>query len=161
MLKKFELERLMYAVILGTSFFATQVHAEESLSEFLLEGINITALGYEKSNLATPADTVVYTGEQLKETGASDVANALKYKGGVYFTNMGPHDQNWITGSSQINLRGIDGGTLVLINGVPSSFNNINHLDMLNLDEVERVEVVKGGGQCFMAVRHWAELLTL
>ena len=66
MLKKFELERLMCAVILGTSFFATQVHAEESLSEFLLEGINITALGYEKSNLATPADTVVYTGEQLR-----------------------------------------------------------------------------------------------
>lgn len=146
MLKKFELERLMCAVILGTSFFATQVHAEESLSEFLLEGINITALGYEKSNLATPADTVVYTGEQLKETGASDLANALKYKGGVYFTNMGPHDQNWITGSSQINLRGIDGGTLVLINGLPASFNNVNHLDMINLDEVERVEVVKGGG---------------
>ena len=77
MLKKFELERLMCAVILGTSFFATQVHAEESLSEFLLEGINITALGYEKSNLATPADTVVYTGEQLKETGAM-----LRFSGG-------------------------------------------------------------------------------
>lgn len=70
-------------------FCLTQVHAEESLSEFLLEGINITALGYEKSNLATPADTVVYTGEQLKETGASDVANALKYKGGVYFIQYG------------------------------------------------------------------------
>ena len=78
----------------------------------------------------------------------------MKYKGGVYFTNMGPHDQNWITGSSQINLRGIDGGTLVLINGVPASFNNVNHLDMLNLDEVERVEIVKGGGQCSTAARH-------
>ena len=125
------------------------LYAEESLSEFVLDGINVTALGYEKNNLDTPADTVIYTGEQLKETGAGDVANALKYKGGVYFTNMGPHDQNWITGSSQINLRGIDGGTLVLINGVPASFNNVNHLDMLNLDEVERVEIVKGGGALF------------
>lgn len=145
-MKKFELGRLMCTVILGTSFLAGSAYAEENLSEFVLDGINVTALGYEKSNLDTPADTVVYTGEQLKETGASDVANALKYKGGVYFTNMGPHDQNWITGSSQINLRGIDGGTLVLINGVPASFNNVNHLDMLNLDEVERVEIVKGGG---------------
>lgn len=145
-MKKFELGSLMCAVILGTYFLSGTVYAEESLSEFVLDGINVTALGYEKNNLDTPADTVVYTGEQLKETGAGDVANALKYKGGVYFTNMGPHDQNWITGSSQINLRGIDGGTLVLINGVPASFNNVNHLDMLNLDEVERVEIVKGGG---------------
>lgn len=145
-MKKFELGSLMCAVILGTYFLSGTVYAEESLSEFVLDGINVTALGYEKNNLDTPADTVIYTGEQLKETGAGDVANALKYKGGVYFTNMGPHDQNWITGSSQINLRGIDGGTLVLINGVPASFNNVNHLDMLNLDEVERVEIVKGGG---------------
>lgn len=145
-MKKFELGRLMCTVILGTSFLTGSAYAEENLSEFVLDGINVTALGYEKSNLDTPVDTVVYTGEQLKETGAGDVANALKYKGGVYFTNMGPHDQNWITGSSQINLRGIDGGTLVLINGVPASFNNVNHLDMLNLDEVERVEIVKGGG---------------
>lgn len=145
-MKKFELGRLMCTVILGTSFLTGSAYAEENLSEFVLDGINVTALGYEKSNLDTPVDTVVYTGEQLKETGAGDVANALKYKGGVYFTNMGPHDQNWITGSSQINLRGIDGGTLVLINGVSASFNNVNHLDMLNLDEVERVEIVKGGG---------------
>ena len=145
-MKKFELGRLMRTVILGTSFLTGSAYAEENLSEFVFDGINVTALGYEKSNLDTPVDTVVYTGEQLKETGAGDVANALKYKGGVYFTNMGPHDQNWITGSSQINLRGIDGGTLVLINGVPASFNNVNHLDMLNLDEVERVEIVKGGG---------------
>mgnify|MGYP000360385547 CR=1 FL=1 len=117
-MKKFELGSLMCAVILGTYFLSGTVYAEESLSEFVLDGINVTALGYEKNNLDTPADTVIYTGEQLKETGAGDVANALKYKGGVYFTNMGPHDQNWITGSSQINLRGIDGGTLVLINGV-------------------------------------------
>lgn len=118
----------------------------EQLDEYALPSMNVTALGYEKSNLDTPADVTVYSGEELKKTGASDVANALKYKAGVYFTQMGPHDQSFITGNSTLSLRGIKGGTLVLINGVPASFNNVSHLDMLNLDTVEKVEVVKGGG---------------
>ena len=74
MVKKFELGRLMCTVILGTSFLTGSAYAEENLSEFVLDGINVTALGYEKSNLDTPVDTVVYTGEQLKETGAGAVA---------------------------------------------------------------------------------------
>lgn len=118
----------------------------EQLDEYALPAMNVTALGYEKSNLETPADVTVYSGEELKKTGASDVANALKYKAGVYFTQMGPHDQSWITGNSTLSLRGVKGVTLILINGVPASFNNASHLDMVNLDTVEKVEVVKGGG---------------
>ena len=120
-------------------------HAD-SIMSFELDPINVTAMGYQKNNLDTPADVTVYRGEELKKTGASDVANALKYKAGVYFTQMGPHDQSWITGNTTISLRGIKGGTLVLINGVPASFNNVSHLDLMSLDTVERVEVVKGGG---------------
>lgn len=135
-------------LLLGLSILATGNAAAqtEALQEYSLPGMNVTALGYEKSNLETPADVTVYSGEELKKTGANDVANALKYKAGVYFTQMGPHDQSWITGNSTLSLRGVKGGTLVLINGVPASFNNASHLDMMHLDTVEKVEVVKGGG---------------
>ncbi|WP_293821708.1 TonB-dependent siderophore receptor [uncultured Phascolarctobacterium sp.] len=135
-------------LVLGLCIMATGNAAAqtEALQEYSLPGMNVTALGYEKSNLETPADVTVYSGEELKKTGANDVANALKYKAGVYFTQMGPHDQSWITGNSTLSLRGVKGGTLVLINGVPASFNNASHLDMMNLDTVEKVEVVKGGG---------------
>lgn len=135
-------------LLLGLSILATGNAAAqtEALQEYSLPGMNVTTLGYEKSNLETPADVTVYSGEELKKTGANDVANALKYKAGVYFTQMGPHDQSFITGNSTLSLRGIKGGTLVLINGVPASFNNASHLDMMNLDTVEKVEVVKGGG---------------
>lgn len=135
-------------LLLGLSILATGNAAAqtEALQEYSLPGMNVTVLGYEKSNLETPADVTVYSGEELKKTGANDVANALKYKAGVYFTQMGPHDQSWITGNSTLSLRGVKGGTLVLINGVPASFNNASHLDMMNLDTVEKVEVVKGGG---------------
>ena len=42
-MKKFELGSLMCAVILGTYFLSGTVYAEESLSEFVLDGINVTA----------------------------------------------------------------------------------------------------------------------
>ena len=134
--------------VLCTLFAAGHAFAaqQEELDPQVLAEMNVTALGYEKSNLETPADVTVYTSEDLKKTGASDVANALKYKAGVYFTQMGPHGQNWITNSSKATLRGVDNGTLVLINGVPASFNGVSHLDNINLDTVEKVEVVKGGG---------------
>ena len=114
--------------------------------EFTLPQMNITALGYKSANLETPSDVTVYTGDELKQTGARNVANALKYKPGIYFSQMGPHDQSFITGNSPISLRGIKGGTLVLINGVPAGFNNVSHLDMINLETVEKVEIIKGGG---------------
>ena len=139
---------LLSTSMLGVMLAAGTVFAAEKgqLAEYSLPEMNVTALGYEKANLETPADVTVYSGEELKKTGASDVANALKYKAGVYFTQMGPHDQSWITGNSTLSLRGVKGGTLILINGVPASFNNASHLDMVNLDTVEKVEVVKGGG---------------
>lgn len=118
----------------------------ENIPNFNLSEINVVASGYEKSNLETPADVSVYSGEELEKTGATNVADALKYKTGIYFTQMGPHGQNWITNSSKVTLRGIDNGTLVLINGVPTSFNGVSYLDNIDLSQVEKVEVMKGGG---------------
>lgn len=134
------------AVVLGLLTYGSSAMAQEQLQEYDLGTVNVTAVGYTKSNLKTPADVEVYTGKELQKTGASDVAQALKYKTGNYYSNMGPDGQSWITGSSQVNLRGVDGGTLVLLNGVPMSFNNVSHLDMMNMDNIERVEVVKNGG---------------
>ncbi|WP_315005504.1 TonB-dependent receptor [uncultured Selenomonas sp.] len=120
--------------------------AAEETQNYETPSVNVTAQGYEKETLMTPADTTVYTAEELKKTGARDVISALKFKNGVHFTNMGPDGQTWITGNAGVNLRGVENGTLVLIDGVPASFNNVSHLDMMSLDAVDRVEVVKGGG---------------
>lgn len=59
---------------------------------------------------------------------------------------MGPHDQSWITGNTGVNLRGVTGGTLVMIDGIPVNWNGVSHLDMIPVGAVEKVEVVKGGG---------------
>lgn len=132
--------------LLLASNTAVMAAEADTVQSFVLDPVNVTAMKYEKTALETPSQVSVYTAEELRKTGASDVANALKYKPGILATQMGPHDQSWITGNSAINLRGIKGGTLVLIDGVPAGFNNVSHLDMMNLDIVNRVEIVKGGG---------------
>lgn len=132
--------------LLLASNTAVMAAEADTVQSFVLDPVNVTAMKYEKTALETPSQVSVYTAEELRKTGASDVANALKYKPGILATQMGPHDQSWITGNSAINLRGIKGGTLVLIDGVPAGFNNVSHLDMMNLDIVARVEIVKGGG---------------
>ena len=69
-----------------------QAAEENAIQEvqYTTPSVNVTAQGYEKPTLDTPADTTVYTSEELKKTGAQDVISALKFKNGVYFTNMGP-----------------------------------------------------------------------
>ena len=64
--------------------------ADESSNMVQTEDVNVTAQGYEKPTLDTPADATVYTADELKKTGAHDVISALKYKNGVHFTQMGP-----------------------------------------------------------------------
>jgi vitamin B12 transporter len=145
-MKRLFVKLFFIPLVLGM-IISLQVFAVEKESDtYTLDPINVTAMRYEKKDLETAADVQVFSAEELKNTGSTDVANALKYKSGVMFINMGPHDQNWITGNSSINLRGISSGTLVLINGIPASFNQISHLDNIPLDAIEKIEVVKGGG---------------
>lgn len=146
-MKNKKVSKLMCMVVLGIGVTANVAFAQTGgLVDFSMDPMNVTAMGYEKSELDTPADITIYTAKQLKKTGAFDVANALKFMPGVQYTTTGPHDQGWITGNTSINLRGIKGGTLVLINGVSVMSNGVSHLDTISIEDVERVEVVKGGG---------------
>lgn len=47
---------------------------------------------------------------------------------------------------SRIRMRGIDNGTLVLVNGNPSTYMNNATLDNIPIDQIERIEIVKGAG---------------
>ena len=50
--------------------------AAEETQNYETPSVNVTAQGYEKETLMTPADTTVYTADELKKTGARDVISA-------------------------------------------------------------------------------------
>ena len=114
--------------------------------EFALEEVTVTALRYKSKNLETPADVSSYSREQLKATGATNLADALKYSTGLIYSSMGPHGQSWGNMTSKIIIRGVESGTLVMMNGVPINMNGYYHLESIPVEQVERVEVLKGGG---------------
>lgn len=122
------------------------VSAEEAAPVYMLDTVNVTAQAYEKKELDTPADVTVVTRQELQASGRENIAQALKYEPGIMVSAMGPHDQSWITGNTGVNLRGVTGGTLVMIDGIPVNWNGVSHLDMIPVGAVEKVEVVKGGG---------------
>lgn len=144
--KHLQQQTLGVALAISCLTLPVSAHGAETEPEFGLEPINVTAQGYQQKNIDTPADTRVYTSAELKKTGATNVAGALKYQAGLIFSGNGPMDQTTSTGMSKITLRGVNDGTLVLLNGIPMSFSQVYHLDQISLEQVERVEIVKGGG---------------
>ena len=47
---------------------------------------------------------------------------------------------------SRTNIRGLDRGALVLVNGVPMNLNGKSGIGSIPTSAIERIEVVKGGG---------------
>lgn len=90
----------------------------------------------------TIADTTVLTERDIRKSGAPDVPTILRNVAGVEFS------QNGGTGkSSGLYLRGTDSAhVLVLVDGVRinSATTGTTALEQLMLDQIERIEVVRG-----------------
>lgn len=145
-MKKNWRKKVAVPVALCCLAWPVQAGAKEATPEYSLDEVTVTALRYASKNLDTPADVAVYNNEQLKATGAANMMEALKYKEGLIYHSMGPQGQSWGNMTSKIIIRGVDSGTLVMINGVPVNLNGYYNLEQIPVDSVERVEIVKGGG---------------
>ncbi|MEG6585148.1 TonB-dependent receptor plug domain-containing protein [Dendrosporobacter sp. 1207_IL3150] len=120
--------------------------AQAAESEFSLDRLVITALRAEMKDLDTPASVTVRTGEELKATGALTVADALQFIEGINMYSQGPYGQSAGRMSSEIVIRGAKKGTLVMVNGAPVNMNGLFQLDNILLENVEKVEVIRGAG---------------
>lgn len=145
-IKKFGNKKLVIPVAICCLFWPLQAGAEKAVPEYSLDEVTVTAMRYEAKDLDTPADVAVYSNAQLKATGAVNIVEALKYKEGIIYHSMGYQGQSWGNMTSQIIIRGVDNGTLVMINGVPVNLNGKYNLEQIPIESVERVEIVKGGG---------------
>ena len=128
-------------------FFVTvlnPVFASEDVVE--LEEVVVTAMRYETGEMETPAFTTVITAEELAETGGRNLVEALRTVSGLGYVSYGPMGTSHGGMSSELPIRGIRSGELILINGVP--INNPSggsyDLNCVPLDAIERVEIVKG-----------------
>lgn len=121
----------------------TAVHAEE-LQEFTLDPMVVTAQRMETRDLDTPASTTVITAEEIAQSGAPNVDTLLSRQIGFNGMSYGPNGQEYGGSSSRTKIRGLDKGTLLLVNGAPMNLLNYNAISNIPLESIERVEIVRG-----------------
>lgn len=126
---------------------ATGLAAESDSPSFTLEQMVVTAQRYEKNVLDVPASTEVITQEQLQNAETANLQEALATVTGVtvFASSPGGNAINPFS-NSEIVMRGVTSGTLVLVNGVPMNLNNRYDLNDIPVSDVERIEVIKSGG---------------
>ena len=125
----------------------TTVHAEEP-QQFMLDEIIVTATRTEKPLLDTPANVQVITAKEITDGGYMSAYEAVKSLAQANASSYQEDGTDWSTSgmSSRIKLRGLDSGTLILINGIPSNYMNYGTLNNIPKDQIERIEIVKGSG---------------
>lgn len=136
----------MGMLVPATVMLAGTVNAAEESDAFNLDPVVVTAQRYETKDLDTPAAISVYTQEELKATGATSVIEALKYSEGIVYHAQGPMGNAQGTMTSKVIIRGVEKGTLVLIDGVPLNMHGRYNLEDIPLDDIEKIEIIRGGG---------------
>ena len=118
--------------------------AEEELAEFTLDPIMVTAQRRETRDLDTPASVDVITSEKIEQMGVRTVFEALEHTIGISNNSYGAGGMDFGMSSSRNMIRGLDKGTLVLVNGVPMNLLNYNGTDGVPIAAVDRIEIIKG-----------------
>lgn len=142
---------LMCALICGTLVnnavpaFAGEMD-NDSLSEFMLDPMIVTAQRVDTKDLHTPASVEVYNKERIEKTGAANAYDVLQNTLGVMTQSQGFNGTSMGTMTSKVMIRGVEKGTLVMVNGVPMNLDGKYNLDDIPTESIERIEVVRGGG---------------
>lgn len=111
-----------------------------------LDPVFVTATRFSESSLTTAANVTTITRDDIRDSGAQTLPDALRYTAGLQVTPL----YGSIGADTSIDMRGFGEGagqrTLVLLNG-----QRLNPLDSSNvdwglvpLDSVDRIEIVSG-----------------
>lgn len=138
---------LMTALITGSVMFGSgAAFAAESVGEFELDTIIVTATRTEKHDLDIAAETQVITRQKIENIGATNVQQLLQTVLGLVYQSKGPGGASLGSMTSKVSMRGVESGTLVLINGTPINYRGLYNLEDIPVDAIEQIEIVKGGG---------------
>lgn len=111
-----------------------------------LDTVTVTAERFPVKERQSARFVTVVTAEELKESGANNVVDALRRRGGLGYKAFAPLGINQGGMNSELNIRGLEDGELVLINGVPIQGAAAHGYDLntIPVDLIERVEILKG-----------------
>lgn len=135
--------RSVLLVALGV-FITSSTFAEADV--YQLDPVVVTADRYLVKEKDSARFITVMMSEDLEKSGGNNLIDALKRSGSLAYKSLAPLGVSRMGMKSEVSIRGLEDGELVLINGVPiqSASGGSYDLNAINLDQVERVEVLTG-----------------
>ena len=127
---------------LTVNAYAADVTATSSDTETHV--INVTANRMALMDLDTPAAMDVITEQDIMNSGAKNAFDAVNMVPGVTSFSYGASGLEYGAMDSRINTRGLERGSLILVNGVPMNLNGKGGLSSIPTDSIARIEVLKG-----------------
>ena len=111
-----------------------------------LDTVTVTAERFPVKEKESARFVTVVTAEELKESGANNLVDGIKRRGGFGYKAFGPLGISHGGMNSKLFIRGIEDGELVLINGTPvqGAAGHGYDLNTIPIDLIERVEILKG-----------------
>lgn len=116
------------------------------MATYELNPVLVTAQRSVTKDMETPAAIEVLHADDLQKTGATSVQEALKFSTGIITHAQGPRNISQGAMTSKAVIRGVEKGTLVLVDGVPINQGGRYNLEDIPVESIDRVEVVRGGG---------------
>ena len=139
---------LRLAIFAGLLASTASVLSAQAITETepvtVLNPVVVTAQRFETKDLETPASVTVIDQADLKNSGAKSIFDAVGQATGITTFSYGPLGLEFGGMESRTNIRGLDRSALVLVNGAPINLDGKNSLNGLMMDNVERIEIVRG-----------------
>ena len=135
----------IFAGLLGSTVNVMSAQAiTETEPVTVLNPVVVTAQRFETKDIETPASVTVIDQADLKNSGAKSIFDAVGQATGITTFSYGPLGLEFGGMESRTNIRGLDRSALVLVNGAPINLDGKNSLNGLMMDNVDRIEIVRG-----------------
>ena len=139
-------KKLLTAAVLVSMLPGGLAFAEETLPLYTLDAVVVTATRTENDVKNVPASTQIITSSDIKKSGATNVRDAITDFANITMT------KKVRGGGHEIIVRGMSTDkSLIMVNGHRvaneadgSGLGNANALDRINVDNIEKIEIVKG-----------------
>ena len=132
------------ADVMATADIPTTVASTEVNGAPESHVINITANRIALLNLDTPAAMDVITDKDIMNSGAKNAFDAVNMVPGITSFSYGASGLEYGAMDSRVNIRGLERGSLILVNGVPMNLNGKGGLSSIPTGSIARIEVLKG-----------------
>lgn len=148
--KKHLRQRAVVAALTCTTFFSVigkeEIAFAQETEEYQMEDIIVTASRVEENAFSSNANISVITKETIEKNHYNNLTDALRDISGVTIQNYGNGGGNYTSNSIYVNgtknVVFLVDGMRVNTNG--STFSKFSGSELANMDNIERIEVLKG-----------------